>query len=304
MERLEILDAFDLGTHGDRREQEYWPLLSQMFPSYEILWRRLIVPLTNRVDLRTVTKPEEWIRFRTRVPEKYEKMAMAHYSVFCFLGRAAKRILDERPALEYPEDVLFLLDSVGDNFKAFLFAMNAIGADTDSRIFEASISQFPKGFDPFEEISDYRDVLLHNAVIGRGIDAERTYIPKWNRVKSASPLHRSKSSWRVAEQLTPGDLVSTVDLFERLFREVCATLEAHWKTAIAAVSRKPFEHKFVGTTGLMEHLPPMIAPFPADFVPSPSGSFSASLGSDATFEVGPCRSDAYSYDLLRIRKKG
>ena len=73
-------------------------------------------------------------------------MAMAHYSVFYFLGRAAKRLSEEHLALEYPEDVLFLLDSVGDNCKRFLQAMNRIGEDCGQRVFSASATQFPKGF--------------------------------------------------------------------------------------------------------------------------------------------------------------
>ena len=50
MDGLDRLDLFHLGEHGDRHEREFWPLLSKLFPSYEILWRRLIVPLTCRID--------------------------------------------------------------------------------------------------------------------------------------------------------------------------------------------------------------------------------------------------------------
>jgi hypothetical protein len=165
MGELDSLDLFDLGTHGDRHEQEFWPLLSKRFPSYEILWRRLIVPLTFRVDQSVVAEgPKKWIRFRPGIPDKYERMAMAHYSVFYFLGRAAKRLSDVA-SLEYPEDVLFLLDSVGDNFNWFLRAMNDIGKDCGVQVFDAGrITQFPKGFEPFPEISAYRDVLLHKKV--------------------------------------------------------------------------------------------------------------------------------------------
>ena len=46
MDGLDRLDEYFLGSHGDRHEREFWPLLSNRFPSYEILWRRLIVPLT------------------------------------------------------------------------------------------------------------------------------------------------------------------------------------------------------------------------------------------------------------------
>src|ERR1019366_7484046 len=104
MKQLAVLDGFALAVHGDRHEREFWPILSHRFPSYEILWRRFIVPLTNRVDPQLAARPQDWIRLRPDVPEQFEKMAMAHYSVFYFLGRAAKRISEERAALEYPED--------------------------------------------------------------------------------------------------------------------------------------------------------------------------------------------------------
>jgi hypothetical protein len=126
---LERLDLFHLGEHGDRHERAFWPLLSKLFPSYEILWRRLIVPLTCRIDPNLAASPEQWIRLRPSIPPRYEQASMAHYSVFYFLGRAAKRCAEEKTALEYPEDVLFLLDSVGDNLKHFRRAMNDLAAD-------------------------------------------------------------------------------------------------------------------------------------------------------------------------------
>jgi hypothetical protein len=176
------LDRFDLGKHGDRHEREFWPLLYNRFPSYEILWRRLIVPLTGRVDPQAAGSPEKLIRLRADIPEKYEQTSMAHYSVFYFLGRAAKRFSEEESAQQYPEDVLFLLDSVGDNFNHFLRAIRNLGADCGCKLFDASIYQSPNRINPFREISDYRDTFLHNPVIGRGIGDGKTYIPKWSLI--------------------------------------------------------------------------------------------------------------------------
>jgi hypothetical protein len=96
MNELDSLDRFDLGTQGDRHEREFWPLLSKRFPSYEVLWRRLIVPMTFRIDQKAaVESPKKWIRFRPGIPVNYEKVAMAHYSVFYFLGRAVKRVTED-----------------------------------------------------------------------------------------------------------------------------------------------------------------------------------------------------------------
>ena len=70
-----------------------------------------------------------------------------------------------------------MLDSVGDNLKSFLSRIHELAKDCGIALFEPkAIAQFPKGFDPFVEISAYRDVLLHNPVIGRGVDVDKTYI--------------------------------------------------------------------------------------------------------------------------------
>jgi hypothetical protein len=289
MDGLNQLDQFDLGTDGDRHEQEFWPLLSGRFPSYEVLWRRLIVPLTNRVDPAIVHDPMKRIRFRPRIPKRYEQAAMAHYSVFYFLGRAVKRVSEEETALEYPEDVFFLLHSVADNFKKFLQAMDGLEADCgrarSQPTFAADVNQFPKGFDPFTEIRDYRDTFLHNAVIGRGVEIGKIYIPRWNLDKSASPLERAKESWRAAEQLSRDDLIGTSDLFERLIQSVCCTLETTWRRAIAVVTSQLFEQKMVRITKLSDYLPLGAPPVLGGQIASASGSCISSLGSNTTLIV-------------------
>jgi hypothetical protein len=287
MDGLDRLDQFDLGEHGDRHERDFWPLLSNRFPSYEILWRRLIVPLTCRIDPKMAAKPEQWIRLRPGIPPGYEQASMAHYSVFYFLGRAVKRRAEEKTALEYPEDVLFLLDSVGDNFKTFRRAMNDLAADCGHTIFKSPGDEGA----PFREISAYRDIFLHNTVMGRGVGVEKTYIPKWSADKTASPLDRAKRSWRAAQQLPPGDMIGTDELLDRLIRDVCSTLESSWQTALTVVTSQPFEQKMVKVTGLADYLPLQRPAAPVEWV-QPSGMFS-SLGSNTTFAV-PSASGDYS----------
>jgi hypothetical protein len=94
-----------------------------------------------------------------------------------------KRFTQEETAREYPEDVFFLLDSVGDNFNHFRRAMNDLAADCGRTIFNSPLEEVP----PFKEISSYRDIFLHNTVMGRGVSVGRTYIPRWNADKSTSP---------------------------------------------------------------------------------------------------------------------
>jgi len=231
-----------------------------------------------------VASPEKWIRFRRDAPERYEQMAMAHYSVFYLLGRAAKRFSEERAAFEYPEDVLFLLDSVGDNCKRFLETMDQIGEDCGRTVFGSAGAQFTKRFAPFKEISDYRNTLLHDTVLGRGIGTGKVYLPKWSIDRKASPLEMARRSWRHAEHLGTEDLVSTRDLLERLIEEVCATLESLWKQAIAAVSNPSFERKMVQVTGLVAYFPLKVQPLPLASLPSASGAF-ITAGSNTNFVV-------------------
>jgi len=279
------IDSMTLQAHGDRHEQEFWPLLADRFPSYEVLWRILIVPLSRRVDSIRTHDPQEWIRFRTEVPENYVRVSMAHYSVFYYLGRAVKRFAQERTAREYPEDVLFLLDLVGDNLTRFRRVMNSIAGDCGLTAFDGPPDA--KSYSPFGEINDYRNVFLHYPVIGRGIGMGKIYVPKWNTDKSASPLERAKESWLAAEQLSLDELVATEDLLGRLIDEVCTRLEEFWRLSIGVVNHSSFQQKMHRVIQLPDPRVPNVRGLPeTGLVPSPSGSFS-SLGSNTTFIIQP-----------------
>jgi hypothetical protein len=208
---------------------------------------------------------------------------MAHYSVFYFLGRAVKRAAEDGSAFEYPEDVLFLLDSVSDNFKWFMGAMNAIGADTGIQIFDRGlVGRFPKGSGPFKEISAYRDVLLHNPAIGRAVDVDKSYLPKWLADSSKSPLDHAKRSWSEAATLCAGDLISTKDLLDRLISETCAFLEEQWQDVLGKVWHHSFKQKLVTVLKLEQHFPLSAEWATPAGPPAASGNYTV-LGSN-TFE--------------------
>jgi len=225
---LSRLDSIDLAIYGDGNERVMWELLRDRFPSYEVLWRWLIVPLTNRVDPHFTGRREDLIRFRKDIPKEseFEWMAMCHYSVFYFLARAVKRLRDDPESLAHPEDVFFLLHSVGDNFEEFRKALYKFSSYCGRTISDAVAPQYPKGFPVFHEISDYRNVLLHNPVIVRGKVEGKTLIPGWHVLES------SRKSWRVALELSETDLISTKDLFDRLLGELFNELEIYWKRII------------------------------------------------------------------------
>lgn len=291
MDELAMVDVFDLRTQGDRHEREFWPLLCDRFPSYQTLWRRLVVPLTFRIDPSIPPDNPRWIRLRPEIPEEpYERLAMVHYSVFYFLGRAVQR-LAALPMIEYPEDILFLLDSAGDNCKCFMKSINDIAKDsTGGPIFPAaSIAQFTKTAPPFDEISAYRDVLLHNAVIGRAEDVEGTYLPRWNRNSGQSPLARAKTSWRAAARLSGDDRISTRALLDRLTNEACVVLERYWQTVVTATQRGGFRSKILSVSQLKNYLPLRATDI---MPPAASGSYITSTITPKNMAVTPATHNA------------
>lgn len=229
------LSQFTLLSNGDRREKELWPLLSKDFPLYEKLWQRLVVPLTRRVDPSVCAASHERNRLRVEISQRDERIVMAHYSVFYFVGRAVKRLPNAEAAIENPEDVFFLLDSAGDNLKRFCIALNEFAKDWGEQIFESKVANFPKGFKPFEEIGAYRDALLHNSVLGRGVGVKNEFLPRWHPRPPISPLDRVATSWREAERLRREELIDTRLLYSRLLQELFELLDELWRAALHAL---------------------------------------------------------------------
>ncbi len=91
MAAMTEFDRFSLEADGDRHEQRFWKLLAADFPAYQLFWRMYVVPLTNRVDFSIDRSDRRWIRMRPAVSDRYLRMAMDHYSVFYFVGRATEQ---------------------------------------------------------------------------------------------------------------------------------------------------------------------------------------------------------------------
>jgi hypothetical protein len=159
-------------------------------------------------------------------------------------------------AFEYPEDVLFLLDSVSDNFKCFMSAMNAIGADNGIEIFESrdgrTVSKRLRPFQGNQRIPRRSSAQSRDR---RAIDLEKTYLPKWQVDSSKSPLDRAKRSWSEAETLSSDERVSTKDLLERLISETCAFLEQQWQDVVSKIDRLSFKEKLVRVLTLKDYFP-------------------------------------------------
>lgn len=294
MGSFDNLDGFTLADFGDHHEQRLWTFLSASFPAYEIFWRRYVVPLTKRID-PNISFPQDrdlWIRLRSDVHDKQEQFGMHHYSVFYYLGRTAERVsLGED---EFPEDVFSLLDACGDNALAFCGLAREILPD-----FGLSIDFLPVRKDQLccssdrlkpsqhrgglVEVQEYRDTILHNPVLGRGIQTSRQFLPK------REYLEEIKLSWRKAERLTAEQMVESKLLYARLLHETSSFLQETWEILIQELDTVRDGDKFRKQWSTHEQfLPVAAAPILSRFGRPTADSSAVSLLSPAcsgTFSV-------------------
>lgn len=241
----EALDKFNLSEHGDRHEQEGWRLLADQFPNYELFWRRFVVPLTNRTG--DGPRDSSWIRLRSNVPAEWEKLAVCHYSVFYHLARAVQRRIElfaeKECAPTHPEDVIYLLQTCCENVSDFYDALRSLANNAVSYL----PRQSPKEF-PFREINAYRNLLLHNPVLGRGelhgetllpkLPEDLRYIDSW-----ASNL---KFSWTAVERLPKEDFISARTLLQELENGLARYLNGTWAKLISDLGdRLPVKFQFL-----------------------------------------------------------
>jgi len=301
MGSFDNLDGFTLTHFGDHHEQRLWSRVSAAFPAYEIFWRRYIVPLTNRID-RSVPFPQDrdpWIRLRSDVHERQEQLAMHHYSVFYYLGRAAERVNSDEG--EFPEDVFSLLDACGDNALAFCILARKILPD-----FGLSIDFLPSQKDQLccstdrqklskhrgglVEVQEYRDTILHNPVLGRGIQTSRQFLPK------REFLEEVKLSWMKAARLTAEQMVESKPLYARLLSETASFLQETWGVLIQELDSVREGDKFRKQWSIHEQ-----------FLPIPPAPVLSTVGrptadSSAGSFVSPSCSGSFSVPVITLEE--
>jgi hypothetical protein len=246
------IEQFKLEKDGDNTEVHLWSLLKNDFPMYEQFWRRYVVPLTFR--LRPGLPPEKAIRLRPAA-KRFERMAMTHYSVFHYLGYATERIRfakdDDRLLAG---DAFYRLDSSIDNLQYFLDELHHIGGDFDIKFPKEQVKnakkprQVSRDTVPIElrMITDYRDTLLHNPVLGRAIDRGVEKLPKWEH------LSKAKESWFCSERLSDDELIATRSLLESLRLRYCEYLDKKWLEVLSRLEGK--REKFAQLLNLDEDL--------------------------------------------------
>ena len=242
----EKLEQFNLEDHGDRHEHERWRLIRDRFGNYEVFWRLYVVPLTNRV-LSPAALDRSWIRVRRDIPLEWQKLALCHYSVFYRLSRAAElrleqaQIPSDKPT--HPEEVVALLQTCCENVKDFYDAVRNIAGGTVQYLPRRLPNDFPI---IFRKIDAYRNLLIHNPVLGRG---ERHGETLWPRLPEeprcwADWQSKFRFSWTAVEDLTPEDLVPARALLKNLEDEIAASLNETWERIIASLATRNPHDRF------------------------------------------------------------
>ena len=233
---LANLDTYSLAEHGDGREREWWPLLENSFPNYQVFWQRYVVPLTHRIDASIPAFDRRWYRMRAGIPPRFQALAITHYSVFYFAARALARL--NEPGKLFPEDVVFLLETCGENALHFFDAVTALLSDFG--LDGPKERQYPNSFpDVFKNIHAYRCVILHNPVIGRAERKGSQYLPLIEH------LEEYKFSWSAVEQLKDDQLVPARKLFCEYAADTVEYLNNKWEELIETFDKVRTRDKFL-----------------------------------------------------------
>jgi hypothetical protein len=104
------------------------------------------------------------------------------------------------------------------------------------------------------EVQEYRDTILHNPVLGRGIQVSREFLPK------REFLQRVQLSWREAAHLKPEQLIDSEQLFSRLLDETAMFLQETWGSVIDGLDAVRDTDKFKKQWALDQRFLPIAAP--------------------------------------------
>lgn len=127
---------YNLFQHGDFFERNYWFLLAEDFPNYQIFWRDFVVPLTGR-------DADGSIGLRNGIHPLLEEMAMTHYSIFNHVVFAQELKAKREQGLHgyfYFEAILFHLSASTEMIDRFLLALAQIDSTIQNEEFVRKLS--------------------------------------------------------------------------------------------------------------------------------------------------------------------
>lgn len=200
----------NLLDEGDLLEKQYWPELQSFFPHYEEFWRVHLYPLREAGS----------IHMRDGVDEKFEYLAMYHYTVFVSLGRAYEKIQNHYEDFLFPDEIYWNLSRAAE------VATKLVG--TFVEIHQESVGSIPNvNTVPLNVVLErtraYRN-LIHQQIQATSTDENHhqrilvpgkiEQFPKWSDVKLRA---------------RPDDFIDVNQQLNNDFRALCSSLETAWK---------------------------------------------------------------------------
>lgn len=251
---------FTIDTDGDEVEKAWWPQWTRdHFPSYEAFWVSRVVPVTNRVKVRSDLRFQSDTDLAGFTPEDVA-VAQLHYTILIHLGRVFE-VLDDVRAFTSPGPIVGRPFGRNECVECFarLSGANDVADELlarregpgrfdpwDERRGEAARRSWrDRHGDPLEPVRAYRNRLVHGRVVlevyvpatdshGRPIGDVLTY-PELEKVDSYL-------DWRVALAAAnppagaparrgfPPDFAEPALIVRDAWERVVAYVENAWKT--------------------------------------------------------------------------
>jgi hypothetical protein len=204
---------FKLARDGDFYERLWWPLISNEFHEYELLWCSHIVATTNRVDYTAPPSDSRWFAFRDDpgIDNDLEQAVMRQYPIFYYLCRATL-VIKYEPHL--PEDSFIFLQITAENFRELVSRWRSLASELHLKA-ELHRPDYYRNLPALQPVERYRNAYVHSARIGRGIGVPEGFVPKW----VADPFDRRRAhweqSWRRVQKLPPEEFEDARELAEQ-----------------------------------------------------------------------------------------
>ncbi len=116
-----VVDLY-LANDGDDYEKAYWPAINQHFPNYECFWRRLVVPMTKRIESPVNSQGRH--QRRGRIADDLWRVSYLNYSLFLHLAYASDHL--RLPLESSFGDFYTHLGSVCDLAEDFILAVHLL----------------------------------------------------------------------------------------------------------------------------------------------------------------------------------
>ena len=270
LRQFDELSAFQLADHGDRRERRLWALASGELSQYEVFWRTLIVPLTNRVDPTIEFGSESWFRLRRHLPRVYEDVAMSNYSVLYYAVSAFEQIgivrsqvgLNQHSQLELP---FFLLQVCVENVKT----LHSTSRQLLGRLHApCNLPKHPEKV--YRVIGAYRNAFTHDPVMGRATTHGKEMIPPVEMLPRTG-ANRQFLRWSQTEAIPNERMVDGLECLEGIWNQLTEFLQELWFALSACFKTAHATEAFQRETGLWSlssdplivGMPSMVNPYAA-----------------------------------------